>query len=74
MITTTNKTARAFYRFRYSAIGTVLLAYLIYDSYPSLNFGLVLLATAAGVIALTALVSWVKRSRRPSATSDPRND
>lgn len=47
----THEASWPFYRLRFSAVWMILLAYLIYGSYPNLNFGPVLLATAivAGV-------------------------
>ncbi len=60
------KASRAFNQVRGYAIATVLVAFLIYSSYPTLNFGWVLAATALAFAALAGIVALVKRARHPS--------
>ena len=61
-----NKARRTFNQWRGYAIATVLVAFIIYSSYPTLNFGWVLAATALAFAALAGVVTLVKRARRAS--------
>lgn len=61
-----NKARRTFNQWRGYAIATVLVAFIIYSSYPTLNFGWVLAATALAFAALAGVVTLVKRARNPS--------
>lgn len=59
-----SKAARTFFRWRGYAIATVLVAFVIYSSYPALSFGWVLAATALAFAALAGIVALVKRPRK----------
>lgn len=58
------KASRAFNQVRGYAIAAVLVAFLIYSSYPTLNFGWTLAATALAFAALAGVIALVKRARR----------
>lgn len=61
-----NKARRTFNQWRGYAIATVLVAFIIYSSYPTLSFGWVLAATALAFAALAGIVLLVKRVRTSS--------
>ncbi len=60
------KARRTFSRWRGYAIATVLVAFILYSSYPTLNFGWVLAATAFAFAALAGVIALVKRVRSSS--------
>lgn len=66
MRTSYNKARRTYSRWRGYVIGTVLVAFIIYSSYPTLNFGWVLAATALSFAALAGVIALVKRARSSS--------
>lgn len=49
-----------FFRYRGYVVATVIVAYIIYDAYPHLNFGWVLLATALAAGALAVLSTMLR--------------
>ena len=63
---TTTKIIRAFFRFRSYAAATIVVAYIIYSSYPRLNFGWILLAAAIAFVVLAIVVTKLQQSRQPA--------
>ncbi len=71
MLRTNNKAVRLFSIIRLYVIGVVLLAYIIYSSFPRLNFLLVLILTAlfAGLVGF--VISRIKRARLVKKAEQP---
>ena len=61
---TSRKMVRAFYWIRGYVAGTAVVAFIIYSSYPRLNFGWVLVMTALAFTALAMIITAFKKSRR----------
>lgn len=59
---TNNKAVGAFFRLRGYLVGTVLLAYIIYDWFNLHNFLLVLVLTAAIMTVVAFVVSRIQRN------------
>ncbi len=53
-----------FFRYRGYVVATVIVAYIIYDAYPHLNFGWVLLTTALAAGVLAVLITMLGGQQR----------
>jgi hypothetical protein len=58
------KMVRMFFLIRNYAVGTVILAYIIYSCLPRFNFGWILLATALAAAALWGVTTMLRRSKK----------
>ncbi len=57
------KMVRTFFQIRNAAIGTLILAYIIYSCFPRLNFGWVLCVTVLAVGVVWGAMTLVKKRR-----------
>ena len=61
--TANRKMVRTFFQIRNAAVGTVVLAYIVYSCFPHVSFGWVLLATALAVGVVWGGIILVNKRR-----------